>query len=104
MGRINNTHYEDPANTDFHKFFGIAPADEKGDNYGQGYAWLNKHEHSASYYQKSINKVEKGSYGGTYVWTGEILDIKFNQKRRTLEYTLNGSSKGIAFENIPEGR
>ena len=32
----------------------------------------------------------------------DVLEIKFDQKNNRLEYSVNGESQGIAFENLPQ--
>ena len=51
--------------------------------------------------QKWINGASNTQYGDRRLKQGDVLEIKFDQKNNRLEYSVNGESQGIAFENLP---
>merc|ERR1712071_443522 len=92
-------------------YFGIAAENECGD--GVGYAWCNESQcqifgrnrqvvnETRSY--ATLNGKGHKDYGSS-LKTGDILEVKLDQVKHTLEFFKNGVSQGIAHENLPVQR
>jgi len=81
----------------YNKYFGIVKADESGQNVGRGYTWANY----TSACQTLLEGTSQGTFGDRRLKQGDVLEVKFDQTNHRLEYSVNGKSQGVAFENLP---
>jgi len=52
-------------------------------------------------HMKCKDGVMQSNFGDRRLVTGDVLEIKLDQKNHRLEYSVNGKSLGVAFNNLP---
>jgi len=89
-------------------YFGIAAENQCGD--GVGYAWCNDSQcHILGRNRQVVNETRSWATlngeghrdYGSRLKTGDILEVKLDQVKHTLEFFKNGVSQGIAHDNLP---